>query len=91
VTKAVLCSVLVAGLLVAPVFAQSPTGAWNGLPDRFQVDTGYFRINADTQLRYNAGGGGDVNFQKDLGLNQHANTFWVDSTWRGQVFLTFRF
>jgi predicted porin len=72
------------GLLVAPAFAQSPTNNWTGLPDRFQVDAGYFRLNATTNLRYNSplGGSGEANFEKDLGLDPNANTFWLDGTWR---------
>jgi len=77
--RAVWGGVLAASLLATPAFAQS-SGAWNGLPDRFQVDTGYFRLSAETQLRYN--GSGDVDFEKDLGVAQDANTFWVDGTWR---------
>jgi hypothetical protein len=60
---------LAAGLLVSPAFAQSSAGTWNGLSDRFQVDTGYFRISANTVLRYNgAQGSGDIDFEKDLGF-----------------------
>jgi hypothetical protein len=81
--RVVLGGVLAAGLLVSPAFAQSSPGTWNGLSDRFQIDTGYFRITADTMLRYNGPqSSGDVNFEKDLGLNPNVNTFWVDSTWR---------
>ena len=76
--------VLAAALLAAPAFAQSSAGAWSDVPDRFQIDAGYFNISANTVLRYNAGPGlaGDVDFEKDLGLNQDASTFWVDGTWR---------
>ena len=78
--KTILDGVLAASLLVSPAFAQS-SGAWNGLSDRFQIDTGYFRISADTVLRYNGPqGAGDVNLEKDLGLSKDANTFWVDAT-----------
>jgi hypothetical protein len=71
---------LVGCLLVTPAFAQSSSGNWNGLPDRFQIDTGYFHLSADTMLRYN--GSGAVSFEKDLGVNQDVNTFWLDATWR---------
>ena len=72
---------LAASLLAAPVFAQSQT--WNGLSDRFQIDAGYFRISADTVLRFDGErGAGDVDFEKDLGVEPTANTFWVDGTWR---------
>jgi hypothetical protein len=81
--RAIVGAVLAAGLLASPAFAQSSSSAWNGLADRFQVDAGYFRISADNTLRFNgAQGSGDVNFEKDLGLNQDANTFWLDATWR---------
>ena len=66
-----------------PLAAQSAQ-SWNGLPDRFQIDTGYFRLTADTVLRYNGpqGGSGEVDLESDLGLPDKVNTFWVDSTWR---------
>jgi hypothetical protein len=71
------------GCLVSPAWAQS-SGAWNGLPDRFQVDAGYFDLQADNSLLYNGpqGGGGNVSLEKDLGQNKQVNTFWVDGTWR---------
>jgi hypothetical protein len=78
--KAVLGGLVAASLLASPALAQAPSGTWNGLPDRFQVDTGYFRLSADTKLRYD--GREDVDFEKDLGVAQDANTFWVDGTWR---------
>ncbi len=81
--KAVLRAVIAAGLLASPAFAQSSSGTWNGLSDRFQIDSGYFRISASTVLRYNGPqGSGDVDFEKDLGVNQDVNTFWLDATWR---------
>jgi hypothetical protein len=81
--RAVFAGVLAGGLLVSPAFAQSSSGTWNGLSDRFQIDTGYFRINADTVLRYNGEqGSGDVDFEKDLGIDEQADTFWIEATWR---------
>jgi hypothetical protein len=81
--KAVLGGVLAASLLVSPAFAQSSSSAWNGLSDRFQIDTGYFRISAHTVLRYNgAQGSGDIDFENDLGVGENADTFWLDATWR---------
>ncbi len=71
--------ILAAVLSSSSALAQS-SGDWNGLPDRFQVDTGYFRLSADTQLRYD--GSADVSFEKDLGVDNNVNTFWVDGTWR---------
>jgi hypothetical protein len=65
----------------APVRAEE---TWNGLPDRFQIDTGYFRLTANTVLRFDgpAGGAGDIDFEQDLGLDENVNTFWIDATWR---------
>jgi hypothetical protein len=82
--RIVIGGVLAAALLASPAFAQSSPGTWNGLPDRFQIDTGYFRLNANTLLRYNGpqGGSGEVDFEQDLGLPETVNTFWVDATWR---------
>jgi hypothetical protein len=82
--KTVIGGVLAAALLAPPAFAQSSPGTWNGLPDRFQIDTGYFSLKADTLLRYNGpqGGSGEVSLEKDLGVDDQVNTFWVDATWR---------
>jgi hypothetical protein len=64
--------------------AQSPPETWNGLRDRFQIDTGYFLLTADTVLRYNGprGGSGEVKLEEDLGIDDQVNTFWLDTTWR---------
>ena len=82
--RAVIGGVLVAVLSAPFAFAQSSTGTWNDLPDRFQIDTGYFRLTASTVLRYNSpeGTGGEVNLEQDLGVNDRVDTFWVDATWR---------
>jgi hypothetical protein len=81
--KTAIGGLLAAALLAPPAFAQTSSGPWNGLSDRFQIDTGYFRLSAESVLRFDGGRGtGDVNFEKDLGLNQDVNTFWVDGTWR---------
>jgi hypothetical protein len=75
---------VLAVLLATPALAQPSSGTWNGLSDRFQIDTGYFRLNADTKLRYNgpSGGSGEIDFEQDLGLPDAVNTFWVDARWR---------
>ena len=78
--RAVVRGLMAASLFVSPAFAQSSSGSWNGLSDRFQIDTGYFRLTSDTQLRYN--GSEDVSFEKDLGVAKDVDTFWVDGTWR---------
>ena len=82
--RTVIGGVLAAALSAAPAFAQSSTGTWNDLPDRFQIDTGYFRMSANTVLRYNGprGGSGEVDFEEDLGLDPTVDTFWVDGRWR---------
>ena len=76
---AALVFVSAAALLAPPAFAQSSPGAWNGLPDRFRIDAGYFGLTAQTVLKFN---GGDVDFEKDLGVDKNVNTFWVDGIWR---------
>src|SRR5262245_53561698 len=82
--RSALCAALGVILLATPAFAQSSSGRWNGLPDRFQVDTGYFHIDADTVLRFQGGqgGSGEVSFEDDLGIPSGADTFWIDGTWR---------
>jgi predicted porin len=77
---AALVFVSAAALQAPPAFAESTPSSWNGLPDRFQIDTGYFRLSAQTVLRFNGSSG--VDFEKDLGVNQDVNTFWLDATWR---------
>jgi predicted porin len=76
--------VLLSSGLAACAFAQSPASPGSDLPDRFQIDTGYFRIDASTVLRLNSsnGAGSDVDFEKDLGVAPSVDTFWVDATWR---------
>jgi hypothetical protein len=80
--------------MTAPVTAQAPADAaapesstrpsWSGLPDRFQVDAGYFRINLTTGLRLqgSVGPANEVSFEKDLGVSDTANTYWLDTTIR---------
>ena len=90
-------STLLFGLMTVPVLAQtsaevpaaaalpaSAAATRNALPDRFQVDTGWFRIDSNTVLWLQNGAGirSEVNFEDDLGLSPHASTFWVDATWR---------
>jgi hypothetical protein len=83
-------------MMTAPALAQAPADAktaqassttrtsWNGLPDVFQVDAGYFRLNATTDLKLQGTGGpaNDVSFEKDLGVSDVANTYWLDATLR---------
>jgi hypothetical protein len=69
---------LLAAIAVAtPAYTQSST--WNGIPGRFQIDAGYFLINAENKLTLD--GGERVDFEKQLGLNDTASTFWLDGTW----------
>jgi len=77
--------VVAAGLLLPSVArVESPSETWNGLPDRFQLDTGYFRINVDAVLRFNGpqGGSDQVDFSRDLGEDPNVNTFWLEGMWR---------
>jgi hypothetical protein len=73
-----------AGLLVSPAFAQTSYDTWNGLPDRFKVDAGYFNIDSNVILRLNGpeGASGEVDFENDLGLDEGDHTFWLEGTWR---------
>jgi len=81
--KSLFAAVFSTGLLVTPAFAQSGAGTWNDLPDRYRIDTGYFRVSGNTLLHFNSPRGtGDVDFEKDLDIPQNANTFWVDGIWR---------
>lgn len=82
--KTLFGSVAAVALSAPLALAQSSPATWNGLPDRFQIDTGYFNLQADTLLRYNGpqGGSGEVSLEKDLGVDDQVNTFWVDTTWR---------
>jgi predicted porin len=80
VKNIILGAILAVGLLATPALAQSSAGTWSDLPDRFQIDAGYFNISAATKLRFD--GTTDIDFERDLGLDQHAATFWVDGTWR---------
>jgi hypothetical protein len=76
---------MLATVLSAPIaFAQAPPATqpapgWNGLSDRFRIDAGYFGLAAQTTLKFN---GGDVDFEKDLGVSKNVNTFWIDGIWR---------
>ena len=76
--------ILAASLLASPALAQSSSGGWTGLPDRFQIDTGYFHLNRrdPAPLQRSAGRSGDVSLEKDLGVDKNVDTFWVDATWR---------
>jgi hypothetical protein len=82
--RSALGAIIAVVLLATPALAQSSYGTWNDLPDRFQIDTGYFRLSPTTILRYNpeVGGGGEVELERDLGFDETANTFWIDGTWR---------
>jgi hypothetical protein len=73
-----------AAVAAGPARAQSASGTWNGLPDRLQLDLGYFRLSPTTTLRFNpeSGPGSDVDLERDLGFDDTANTFWLEGTWR---------
>jgi hypothetical protein len=89
-------AVVVLGITVMalPALGQVPAAApapqpaapqsWNGLPDRFQVDAGYFRAQMTTGLRLqgSVGPANEVSFEKDLGVSDTAGTYWIDATIR---------
>jgi len=79
----ILGTILAAGCVASPVLAQS-SGAWSDLPDRFQIDTGYYRMEATTVLRLNGSGtsGSDIDLERDLGVAPEVDTIWLDATWR---------
>lgn len=82
--RVLITATLLTGLSALPAIAQDPSaGTWNDLSDRFQIDTGYFRLDADTVLRFNGRPGvDDVDFERELGVDPTVHTFWVDATWR---------
>jgi opacity protein-like surface antigen len=83
VMKRVLGAVVAIGLLASPVMAQS-YGTWNDLPGTFKIDAGYFRLTPTTKLQWNprGGGSGEIELERDLGLDNVAHTFWIDGTWQ---------
>ena len=76
-------AVLAAALVAVPAPAQT-TGGYSDLPETFRIDTGGFRIAADTRLQYILGGqtGGEIDFEGETGLPTNATTLWFDGTWR---------
>lgn len=66
----------------ATATAGSATSAWNGVPDRFQIDAGYFHSRPGTTLSFESGPGSEVDFEQDLRLPDVDDTFWVEGTWR---------
>lgn len=92
--RALAIAVSAVAAMAAPAVAQAPVEApapppsarqsWNGLPERFQVDAGYFRVQMTTGLRLegNVGPANEVSFEKDLGVSDTAGTYWVDATIR---------
>src|SRR5262245_27142344 len=79
--RSVLTVMLGAAVLVTPAWAQSTSGTWNDLPDRFTIDTGYFHLDSTAVLTLQ-GGRQEVDFERDLGLDTGSDTFWTDATWR---------
>jgi hypothetical protein len=82
-TRNILGTILAAGFLASPALAQS-AATWNGLSDRFQIDTGYYRMDAATILRLNGSGigGSAIDFERDLGVGPEVDTFWLEASWR---------
>jgi hypothetical protein len=69
---------------IPPAPAPPAPATGSGLSDRFQIDTGYFRLTAASVLRSTGpqGGAGEIHLEQDLGIDDQVNTFWVDGTWR---------
>jgi hypothetical protein len=84
VLRAGVVVVALATLAPAPARAQPAAGTWTGLPDRFQLDVGYFHLSPTTVLRFNpvSGPASDVELERDLDFDDTASTFWVEGTWR---------
>jgi len=82
-TQSIGLAVLAATLGPVPALAQA-TGGYSDLPEAFRIDTGGFRIAADTKLQYSLGGqtGGEIDFEGETGLPTNATTLWLDGTWR---------
>ena len=82
-TQSIGLAVLAAALAAVPARAQT-TGGYSDLPETFRIDTGGFRIAADTKLQYSLGGqtGGEIDFEGETGLPTNATTLWFDGTWR---------
>jgi hypothetical protein len=76
-------ALLAAALLASPAWAQAQGGA-NPDPSRFQIDVGYFNLEASTLLRYGGpqGTSGEVSFEQDLGQDPKVDTYWIDGSWR---------
>lgn len=74
---------MILALVATPAIAQS-SGSYNDVPDRFRIEVGGFRIGSDTQFRLNdgTGGGTDVDFEKDLSLDDTSTRFYVEGYWR---------
>ena len=82
--------------VAAPALAQAPADtkaaqassttktSWSDLPDRFQVDAGFFYVNLATKLTFQGtiGPADEVSFEKDLGVSDVASTYWLDTTLR---------
>ncbi len=81
-------------VMAVPALAQAPAAApapqpatrqaWSDLPDRFQVDAGYFQAQMTTALRLqgSVGPANEVSFERDLGVADTAGTYWLDATVR---------
>jgi len=76
-------AIVAVGLFASPAWAQSQNAS-GGPPDRFQIDVGYFNLEATTLLRYGGpkGSSGEVSFEQDLGQDPKVDTYWIDGSWR---------
>ena len=71
-------ALLLGGASAAPARAQA-----TDVPDRFRLEVGGFRINADSNLTLNRDGTSQtVDFENDLGLNKNSYRAYVEGYWR---------
>lgn len=82
--RSICAAALAAAVLAATPAQAQTTGGYSDLPETFRIDTGGFRIAADTKLQYSLGGlqGSEINFEGETGLPANATTFWLDGTWQ---------
>lgn len=63
--------------------ARTGSGTWNGLPNRFRLNAGGFRVDAETNLKLESETNAlPISFENRLKLPKIAQTFWVDGAWQ---------
>src|SRR6186997_68226 len=71
------------GLLALGACAASARAQTTDVPDRFRLEVGGFRINADSKFTLNRSGVSEtVDFENDLGLNANSYRAYVEGYWR---------